>query len=83
MDITIEEAIISKTAQINENKQNCLKTKAREAFKITLKVKEYILLINVNSDLLGKDGRQILRKIKNGDLDLELVKTAKLIRRMK
>ncbi|PIO62341.1 hypothetical protein TELCIR_16109 [Teladorsagia circumcincta] len=37
MDINLEQAIISKTARMNEDKQNCLKTKAREAFKNTLR----------------------------------------------
>ncbi|KHJ83435.1 hypothetical protein OESDEN_16868 [Oesophagostomum dentatum] len=39
LDITLEQAIISKTARLNEDKQNCLKEKAREAFKTTLRGK--------------------------------------------
>ncbi|KAK6739169.1 hypothetical protein RB195_020935 [Necator americanus] len=71
MDITLEQAIISKTAQLNEDKQNCLKQKAREAFKMTLR------------ELLGKGSREMLQKLKRGELGLDIVRGAQALARLR
>ncbi|RCN34403.1 hypothetical protein ANCCAN_19755 [Ancylostoma caninum] len=71
MDITLEQAIISKTAQLNEDKQNCLKQKAREAFKKTLR------------ELLGKGGRGTLQKLKRGELGLDIARGAQVLARLR
>ncbi|KAK5976697.1 hypothetical protein GCK32_005801 [Trichostrongylus colubriformis] len=71
MDVNLEQAIISKTARMNEDKQNCLKAKAREAFKNTLR------------DLLGKGSRETLQKLKRGEMNLDLKRGAQVLARFR
>lgn len=71
MDITLEQAIISKTARLNADKQDCLKTKAREAFKVTLR------------GLLGKVNGEALQKLKRGELSLDVVRGAQVLARFR
>ncbi|CAJ0958769.1 unnamed protein product, partial [Mesorhabditis belari] len=56
LDIALEQAILSKTAQVNERKQYCLRSKARTNFKQTLR------------DLLGKGSWKTIEMIRNGEI---------------
>ncbi|KAK6018918.1 hypothetical protein OSTOST_15465 [Ostertagia ostertagi] len=72
MDINLEQAsFISKTARMNEDKQNCLKTKAREAFKNTLR------------GIFGKGSREVLQKLKRNEMmNLDLKRGAQVLARV-
>uniref|UniRef100_A0A7I4Y7Q1 Clip domain-containing protein n=1 Tax=Haemonchus contortus TaxID=6289 RepID=A0A7I4Y7Q1_HAECO len=71
MDINLEQAIISKTARMNEAKQNCLKSKAREAFKNTLR------------GILGKGGQEALKTLKREELMHDLKRGAQALARFR
>ncbi|KJH42727.1 hypothetical protein DICVIV_11277 [Dictyocaulus viviparus] len=71
MDISLEQAIISKTAQLNEDKQNCLKLRAREAFKKALR------------GLFGKSGQKMLHELKQGELGLDVIRGARVLARLR
>lgn len=93
MDITLEQAIISKTARLNADKQDCLKTKAREAFKVTLRgplsslkrgILEFAIYIGkLFTGLLGKVNGEALQKLKRGELSLDVVRGAQVLARFR
>ncbi|CAJ0577876.1 unnamed protein product, partial [Mesorhabditis spiculigera] len=56
LDIALEQGILSKTAQVNERKQECLRSKARSNFKQTLR------------DMLGKGDWKTIQLVRNGDI---------------
>uniref|UniRef100_A0A0K0DIK3 GDNF domain-containing protein n=1 Tax=Angiostrongylus cantonensis TaxID=6313 RepID=A0A0K0DIK3_ANGCA len=70
LDITLEQAIISKTAQLNQTRHNCLKLKALEAFKEALR-------------LLGKSGEKMLDKLRQGKLGQHVMRGARALARLK
>ncbi|KAE9415217.1 hypothetical protein Angca_001609 [Angiostrongylus cantonensis] len=71
LDITLEQAIISKTAQLNQTRHNCLKLKALEAFKEALR------------GLLGKSGEKMLDKLRQGKLGQHVMRGARALARLK
>ncbi|KAJ1357577.1 hypothetical protein KIN20_015753 [Parelaphostrongylus tenuis] len=71
LNITLEQAIISKTAQLNQNKHSCLKLKALDAFKEALR------------GLLGKAGEKLLKKLKQGELGRYMTRGARALARLK
>ncbi|WKX95169.1 hypothetical protein Q1695_011990 [Nippostrongylus brasiliensis] len=75
IDVNLEQAIISTTARINEGKHNCLKKKAREAFKLTLR------------GLLGRAGRTVRDTLdsfkQGGQLRRNVIRGAQVLARFR
>ncbi|CAI4232840.1 unnamed protein product [Auanema sp. JU1783] len=71
IDVNLEQAIISMTARINDEKQSCIKLKARDSFKKAVK------------GILGRTDEESLQLLRSGRYGLDIKKGAQLMRRLR